>query len=171
MHQAGKLLRAVLRDKLKTFVPQSCTPGVLQLKLCLRKPLSSVDRSWLLGSKCKLQGSSQPTKGGKIQGKRVLSPFSEGLKSPFSSFSFLEFLRDDFGVRAGASVGTWILGLFICDQTHPEDLLSVVVCEVLWGVCTCSAWWPELGLTCQDLKNSNLKNFVKNKYLGGGGRC
>jgi len=49
---------------------------------------------------------------------------------------------------------------------------------LLWFVrsfgmcCTCSVQWPERGpgLTCQDLKNSNLKNIVKNKYLGGG-RC
>lgn len=50
MHQAGKLLREeVLRDTLKTFVPQSCAPGVLQLKLCLPKPLSSVDRILAIG--------------------------------------------------------------------------------------------------------------------------
>lgn len=54
--------------------------------------------------------------------------------SPFNSFTFLEFLRDGFGVRAGASVGTGTLGLFICDLIHPEDLLCLVICEVLWGV-------------------------------------
>lgn len=41
MHQAGKLLREVLRDTLKTFVPQSCAPGVLQLKLLSAKLLFS----------------------------------------------------------------------------------------------------------------------------------
>lgn len=62
MHQAGKLLREeVLRDTLN--VPQSCAPGVLQLKLCPPKPLSSVDRSWLLGSKYKLQGSQSAYQG------------------------------------------------------------------------------------------------------------
>lgn len=104
MHQAGKLLREVLRDTLN--VPQSCAPGVLQLKLWLPKPLSSVDRSWLLVPNANCKAPSQPTKGGQIQGKRVLSPFSVGLMSPFSSFTFLEFLRYGFGVRAGASVGT-----------------------------------------------------------------
>lgn len=62
MHQKGKLLREeVLRDTLN--VPQSCAPGVLQLKPCLPEPLSTVDRSWLLGSKCKLQGSQSAYQG------------------------------------------------------------------------------------------------------------
>lgn len=120
---------------------------------------------WFLNANCR--APSQPAEGGQIQAKRVLSPFLEGLMPPFSSFPFLEVSEWWFLGQGKSSICGYLN--FGPIRSWADTSWGSFVCCGLWGALGSSAQWSQRGpgLTCQDLKNINLKNIVKNKYLGG----
>lgn len=144
MHQEGKLLREeMLRYRLsflRAVIQESCN-----WKFVSARPVSSVGRSWLLVSKCKLQGS-QPACWGWANTRKV------GAESIFR--------RTDVSIQLfslpGIS-GRWFLGqgrsnicgyLSIGPIHSWSDIPWGPLPCLLWFVrcfgvfCTCSAQWP-----------------------------
>lgn len=86
---------------------------------------------------------------------------------PFSSFPFLEVSEWWFLGQGKSSICGYLN--FGPIRSWADTSWGPFVCCGLWGALGSSAQWSQRGpgLTCQDLKNINLKNIVKNKYLGG----
>lgn len=168
MHQEGKLLREeVLRDTLKLLFLRAVIQESCNWNSVSAKPLSSVGRSWLLVSNCKLQGSQPACWGWANTRKEGAESIFRGTDVSIQLFS-LPGVSERWFLGQGRST---VCGYLNIGPIHlwADTPWGPLVCCGLWGASGCSAQWPERGpgLTCQDLKNSNLKNIVKNKYLGG----
>lgn len=163
MHQEEKLLREeMLRDThrltfLRTVIQEACNYSCVSAR-----PVTSVGRSWLLVSKCKLQGSHSACWGWAKASKEGAESIYRRTDVSIQLFS-LSGVPERWFLGQGESI---IWGYLDFGAIHSWSDNTLRTFCLLWFVIST---WPKPHLPrLKKKKNINLKNIVKNKYFGGG---